>query len=676
MKRLLRVLLAKWYRKLTPPPPDYRTENLLMRRIFERLTPDESTQFNRFREMASELIEAKMMCGAGPSFGSPGVELLQEANRTMLRIEEVALRGLRESGPVSGAGAFGDIELALQNIDWRREISMSWLEFSRWGIQQIILMSRLFYIKQPLMRRAIDVVAAYVMGRGVEISSTDDPSNDALNRFFDRNRKTFGPTALLAAQRSKSMDGNLFWVFFADADNTGEIDARRLDATEIQEIITDPDDSEKEMFFKRIWTKRVFDAATGRQTTKPDQCWYPSFDTFDSVDKPPMMGNTRVEWGSPVYHSKGGGIVKFLFGVPEGYPALEWIKTAARYMQSCATLAASHAQIAWDVTTKGGQAAQQGIKRQLQTSVNAMNDRGPWDENPTPNNASIVAHGQGQEWDMVASRGKGLDPKEGLVYNTYIGNAFGIPPTWLGDMETANLSTATTLDRPTELGMRARQIEWEDDFTAIAKFILKVSAGAASGVLREAWNNAGMIGESKKLLSWPTKVLSNGMRVYDEAAKPKDDEVLIRVTFPAIREGDLPLIVKAIAEAMTLDNKGGQIVGIDEREGVRLLYETLGVEDPEIILDQQYPPQAKGVKGTDGYTPKYDPNRTREPLPPPIGKAIPNPGGAPQLPGGEQPPTPTAAPPTPTPAAQRTQEGAILSAVQRLAEAVNRRRAA
>lgn len=29
--------------------------------------------------------------------------------------------------------------------------------------------------------------------------------------------------------------------------------------------------------------------------------------------------------------------------------------------------------------------------------------------------------------------------------------------------------------------------------------------------------------------------------------------------------------------------------GIDEREGVRLLYEALGVEDCEAILDRQYP---------------------------------------------------------------------------------------
>ena len=276
---------------------------------------------------------------------------------------------------------------------------------------------------------------------------------------------------------------------------------------------------------------------------------------------------------------------------------------------------------------------------------------------------------------MVNSRNQGLDPKEGLTYNIYIGNVFGIPPTWLGDMETSNLSTATTLDRPTELGMRARQMEWEDDLVVIAKYVLSVSAGATSGKLREARGAGNVICINEA----PRRTLPTGLRVYDEAAKPKDDEIQVRVTFPAIREGDMPAIITAIATAMTLENKGGQIVGIDEREGVRLLFEALGVEDTETILDEMYPPNAKGVKGTPGYEPAYDPSRTKVPLPPPIGKALPNPGGLPQLPGGSPAPATTALPPPPgTPeasGAQPAQESAFVAKLARLIEAVKRRAA-
>lgn len=662
---MIRALLAKLWCALSPPPvpKDHSDENRVLRELLSKLTPDESTQFYRFREMASELVEARLMCGSGPSMGSPGPALLQEANSVMLRIQEAALSGLKESTPGSAVGAFGDIELALQNVEWRREINLSWLEFSRWGIQQIILISRLYYMKQPLMRRAVDVVAAYVFGRGVEISSTDDDANDVLNEFYERNRSTFGPIARLASQRSLSTDGNIFVAFFSDVNDTGKTAARRIDATEIQEIITDPDDTDKELFFKRVWTARAFDMGTGATQSVTQTCWYPALGFDKPAGAPETIGPNPIRWDTPVLHGKHGAVAKWNFGCPEGYPALEWIKTGSRYMQSCATLAASHAQIAWDVTTKGGQAAIQGTKQQIQTQVNSQPGTQIWDTNPTPVNASILVKGSGTEWKMVNSRGQGLDPKEGLTYNVYVGNTFGVPPTWLGDMETANLSTATTLDRPTELGMRSRQMWWEDFDTRVALHVLKVSAGAASGQLREALGarNIGKV----VCIEAPKKTLPNGLRVYDEAAKPKDNEIHVRVTFPAIREGDLPELVIAITDAMTLQNKGGQVTGIDERTGDRLLFEALGVEDPEEILDQMFPSTASGVKGTPGYKPAYDPCRTSAELPPPVPKALPSPGGEPQLPGGSPAPIPTPA-----------KEAALTDALARLIEAVRKKKAA
>lgn len=655
---------------------DHAAENRVLKQLLENLTPEENGNFHAFRELASEMIDARMMAGSGPHIGMPKAEMLKEANRAMVRIQEAALGGLREAMPSNAYGAFGDIELALQNVDWRREIGLSWMEFSRWGVQQIILMSRLYYIKQHSIRRAIDVIAAYVFGRGVEVSSSDPDANDALNEFHEDNRETFGPSAMLAAQRSKSMDGNLFWVFFPDAQDTGKVKCRRLDATEIQEVITDPDDADREILYRRVYSAKTFDVSTGSSTIKAQTCWYPALNVPKPAGASDTIGGNPVYWDRPVYHRKSGAIAKWNFGVPETYPALEWAKTGARYMQSCATLAASHAQIAWDITTKGGQGAIAGIKNQMGSTVNAQGQQAAWDTNPSAVDGSSTVHGPGTEWKMVNSRGQGLDPKEGLTYNIPIGNSFSIPPTWLGDMETANLSTATTLDRPTELGMRARQIEWEEDRAVMGKYALTVAAGAPNSKFREALTRRGI--GNIRIMECAKRTLPNGDRVY-EAFAPKPDEIQVRVTFPAIREGDLPQLVTAITDAMTLQNKGGQIVGIDERVGVRLLFETLGVEDPEEILEEMYPDKATGVKGTPGYTPKYDPCRTKVPLPAPIGKALPAPGGQPQNPGGMQPQGTTATPPpagTPNaPGAQPAQE-AFVGKLAALVEAVRRKKAA
>lgn len=677
MKDFFVALLFRVIRWLRRPPAEIRlieseARNRAYEQVLTGLPQRDQDRFGIFAELAAEMVEARLMSAGGPGLANPSANLVQEAHATIMRVQERALGIHLQEGPLPiGTGAFGDIELALQNVEWRREINLSWLEFSRWGIQQIILISRLYYIKNPLVRRAINVCAVYVFGRGVEVTSTDEDANDVLKDFFERNRATLGPGALMKLQKRKYYDGNLYFCFFADPQNTGLCDVRTIDATEVQEIVTDNDDGGQEILFKREWEVSVFDMATGQSKREKKTAYYPALDG-PTFAKGQTINSFEIMWDQPVYHRRCGEVAKWKMGVPRAYPALDWAKTSRQYLEACLTLAKSHAQIAWQFTTKGGQGAIANVKQQLGTTVNAAPGNSLWDQNPTPVNASVAGMGTGTELSMVAARGKGLDPSEVKEYRNMVGMCFDIPPTWLGDMETANLSTATTLDRPTELGFRAEQVEWEEDLNVIAQFVLKVSSKAASGKLRKAWEGKKRACEVICITEAPKRLLADGRRIYDEAAKPKDDEIQVRVTFPAIREGDTPAIVKAIAEAMTLDNKGGQIVGIDEEVGVRLLYEVFGVEDAEDILELQYPSKPKGVKGTPGYTPAYDPNRTRVPLPPPIGKALPPAGGQPQLPGGQQPGTGPSDAPQDKPVPTATEAlGRLLDAAKRLKERTN-----
>ena len=634
MKALLRRLLAYLFRKLQPKPDlsqaliRANAEKNVYRAILANMPVQELAGFVGFASIARDMIEARLMTGAGPQFSMPKAALIHEADEAVGRIRDRALGlkvkevELREGGTsLSAQGAFGDIELALQNVDWRREINLSWLEFSRWGIQQIILISRLYYIKNPLLRRAIDVCAVYVFGRGVEVTSPEPAANDVLKEFFERNQATLGPSAMMEHERSKYTDGNLYFAFFADEENTGLVDVRTIDATEIQEIITDGEDGSKETLFKRVWQFKRFNPSDGSTSIEMAVRWYPAIGWEKPANYGDFVGKDPIEWNVPILHRKCGAVAKWSMGCPIAYPAIEWAKTSKEYLEACLTIAQSLAQFTWNITTKGGQNALENIKQQLGTTVNAAPSNSVWDSNPTANNASVFASGPGTTLKTVQSRSTGLDPSEVKEYRNMVGMVFGIPPTWLGDMETANLSTATTLDRPTELGFRAKQVQWEEDLATIAKFVLSVNGASAKGKLREARG----VGKVIVISEAPRKTRKDGRRVYDEAIKPKDDEVFVRVTFPAIREGDLPALVKATVEAMTLDNKGGQIVGIDEREGVRMLFEILGVEETEEILDEMFPEKT------------YDPDRTKEVEPAPIPKLQGSPGGAPQLPGGKQP---------------------------------------
>lgn len=632
IRRRLQHLLARALAAISPKP-DNRAANEIAAGVIARAA--ERERFADFRaaylERCSELIEAKQMGGSGPWLSMEAREAISTGDVTAKKLKEASdPMHLIEAGPQFAAGAFGDIDLALQNVAWVREINLSWLEFSRWGIQQIILISRLYYIKNPIIRRLIDISSTYVFGRGVEVSTDDEDANAVLKDFFDRNKKTLGQIALVELEKRKYYDGNLFWIFFQDAENTGETNTRTIDATEISDIICDPNDADTPWYYRRGWDQRVFDTTTGATRLDHMDAYYPALG-YVPDDQPVTIAGRPVNWSTPVLHRKCGGVAKWHFGCPIIYPALDWAKSAKDYLTNCATIARALSQFAMTLTTKGGQQAIMGAKMQLGTTVGPGTQL--YDTNPPTTAGGIFASGPGTSLEAFKTTGAGQDPEKVRQMKLQCCMVVGVPETFLADVSTGNLATATTLDRPTELNFAEKQEAWREDLTTIAQYVLLNSLNASGGKLREAVaekRGHAVAPKSVVVMERARRMSADGKRMeyVKEDAPGKNAPIQITVTFPAIREGDTPAMVKAIVEAMTLDNKGGQIVGIDAKVGVGLLYEQLDVEDSKTILVAQYPPD------------EYDPDRTTEPLPAPIQKAMPDPGGAPQLPDGKDPAPP------------------------------------
>lgn len=261
---------------------------------------------------------------------------------------------------------------------------------------------------------------------------------------------------------------------------------------------------------------------------------------------------------------------------------LDWAREARRFLEACASVRQSLSQFALTLTTKGGQQALEGVKAQMSTTV------GPtaqiWDQNPPAGRGSTFASGPGTKLEAFKTAGAGFSPEDVRQYKLMCAMVKGVPETFLGDVSTGNLATATSLDRPTETMFLELQESWREDLATIADYVLKTSAGAPSGSLREAGAHIYRIRECKR------KTRKDGRRVY-EAMKPSNEsgDIEIQVNFPNIREGDVPSLVAATVEAMTLGSKLGTVVGIDEKAGVRQLYDQLGIEDGDALAEEQYP---------------------------------------------------------------------------------------
>lgn len=642
----LRSVLARAYKANTPKPDQSSQlqqaadrERFLTAKLAELAERDAMREAERsFQSMADELVEARSMAGAGPWRIGPAAAAATDKLVKTLR------EAFRSKESAAGAiGAYGDIELALMTVDWRREINFSVLQFSRWGIQQIILICRLYYIKNPIVRRLIDVCAAYVFARGVDITTSDEAANEVIKEFLEDNRCVFGQVALVQAERAKDTDGNLFWCLFPDPLQSGKTKARMIDATEICEIHANPDDSDEPWYYLRSWTQENFDVNSGRTSNVVMNAWYPAMG-FEPDERPVEIRSYPVMWNACIHHRKCGFVGKWTMGCPRAFPMMDWAKEARRYLEACASVAQSLMQIGLMVTTKGGQQAIAGVKNQMSTTVGPTNNI--WDSNPPAVSGAMTAMGTGTKIEAFKTQGAGCDPEGVRQYKLMCCMTAGVPETFLADVSTGNLATATSLDRPTETIFLEKQESWREDLVVIMQFVLKTSAGATSGKLAEARRGAKF-----QIVECRRKRLADGSLVY-EAFKTSTDtsDVEIQVNFPAIREGDMPANVGALVKAMTLDNKAGQVIGIDEKVGVIALYDTLGIENGKEHAEAQYPEAT------------YEPDRSKRPIPVPIAKPK-------SFPGGLQP-TPAQAPDIPGQPTPGTTDSGVAEALKRVGAAI------
>ncbi len=541
--------------------------------------------------LVAEYREAVAMAGGGPWLVPAGAGLT-ESLRESRQADSPVQAKLRER--------LWDLELSLEDQGWARQVAYSQMEFSRWGTQQIMLLCRLNRMKNPLIQRGILVSSYYVFGRGFEISSPDEECNAVLDSFFSdpRNQKELGLQALTEKETALYTDGNIFWSLFVDV-SAGDVLVRTIDPIEIVEIVSDPNDSSVTQFYRRQWTAEVFDAKTGTRKYEPREQWYIDVDFKDATVK--EIGGKPVAMDDAgnyirIMHQKDGGLQKWQFGCPRAYAALDWARAYKQRLEDYASITRALARFAWDIKTKGGPPAIAAFKASMATTL--VSDGSMIERNPAPVTGSAFISGPNDTLTPVKTAGVTPSPEEGrrLAHMVYM--VFGLGEHFFADISTGNLATATSLDRPTELKFQHDQEIWAEAFTRLGRFVIECSNKAPKGILREA------AGKKKPKDSKAPKVTAAN---------------LIKVEFPPIREGDIPLLSKAMVEAITLENKGGQAVGIDERAGILALLKLHGIPEPDELIEQMYPID------------EYEPNRAEQLLANPIGKAQPSPGGEPQI---------------------------------------------
>lgn len=461
-----------------------------------------------------------------------------------------------------------ELEFAMEDRDWIQLSMESDREFSREGIDTINKLARLFFLKNPLIRRAVLTQTQYVFGQGVNISASDEDVNAVVQNFLDdpKNRAEFTDhQSRMVKETELQIEANIFFVFFVNQ-WTGQVKVRTIPVDEIREIICDPEDGKTPLYYKRVYKQKRYNLAGREIDPAMKTVFYPD---WKNVEGQSVVQFTNKVEDAYVYHVSVNKLSDMKFGVSEIYAACDWAKAYKEFLEDWTTIVKAYSRFAWKLNTKGGKKGVQAAKDKVKTSLGV--GTGGVENNPSPATGSFWLGTEGTSLDPIKTAGATTKAEDGDKLIHMICAATGIFYHYLvGDPSTGNLATAKAMERPMEMMFRDRQQLWISIYQEILNFVVEQSVKAPLGKL----NSMGTIARN----DFGEEVIElDGER-----------EKTIEVSFPDLLEKDTEARIKAIISAATLDGKS-RAGTLEMTMIVKMLLEALGIDDIDEIVKRMYP---------------------------------------------------------------------------------------
>lgn len=474
--------------------------------------------------------------------------------------------------------------LELENLNYQRLTAFApEYQFTPRHVMNIVRLSVQMAVKNPITVRSVNVQADYVFGQGVSFIAKHPLIQQVIDEFvnYRENRVSLtSHTAMLRAEKRQQVYGSMFFSLNTNQ-RTGRVIVRIMPTLEVTDIITDPNDRDKEWYIKR----EVKDGTTTKTVYHPAY----GIDEYAGIPLPwnvPVSGTESphgqgdIIWTAPVLHVAYNRLAQEKFALPEVYPQLDWALAYKRTLEQWISIIASYARMAMKVSGLKGKKQAAAAKALLQTSTNLTN---PLEGNPSTTTASTALMGAGVDVEPIKTAGATTPASDADPILNMAGCGVGLPNTFYGDAGKGNFATAKTLDRPTELKMLSRQKLWQEIFTDIINYAVLQSCMAPEGILQQAGCSYQELRDvfTDVITAAPVLVANNDAQ-YGPVGKPIDAS--FEVHFPEILERNVTDRVRALVNAFTLFGKPLMDIIPDKRLVAKLLLQALNVPNAESYI--------------------------------------------------------------------------------------------
>ena len=460
-----------------------------------------------------------------------------------------------------------ELELALDDAGYERIGDSNFdKQFTKASIDKIAAMARVYWLKNPLIKRAVATQANYVFGQGVDVAAADEDVQTVVDAFMDdsKNRAELtGEQAMLTKETELQVTSNLFFTFFTDPLN-GATRVRTIPLSEITRIIYNPDDSKEPWYYYRQWQQPK---EPGSQKYEMHQAMYPDINYMPKGGLPKHFNGIEVMALNPVYHVKTNCMSDMEYGVSEIYAAIDWAKAYKDFLEDWYTIVKSLSKFAWKATSKSGATGMAQAKQVLEGAINGGSN--PMNSDLPGQAAQVWMSSDNFDLAPMPKSGATVAVDDGRRALLMVCAATGIYEHYFGDPSTGNLATAKAMEQPMLLMFQERQELWTDVFNTILGYVINQSALKPGGKLRGVMS----------------------FNDYGESyVDMGDTDRSVDVKFPPILQEDVNERIDAIVKSVTLSGQTPANT-IDLKTATTQMLTALG-EDTDIV-DKLFPDDPK-----------------------------------------------------------------------------------
>ena len=313
-----------------------------------------------------------------------------------------------------------------------------------------VQLSRLYAIKDPLATQAIRLWTDYSFGTGMTWQTEEEQTKKVLESFWGAkaNKNVLSPRGQRKSSDKLLADGEIFYALFFGAE--GQVTIRYIDPLEITEIITDKDDKEEKLFYRRAWQ----DASGGGHTAVYR-------DVTNRKGKSGIDSNTGVvthDDEAMIYHLTYNTTTQR--GNPLLLPVLDWIKQYRRFLASRVAIILALARFAWKTKVMGGQATVNAIKAKT-------------NEEEIKAGSQLIENMGSDTTPIKMDSGASSAYQDGRMLKLQFCSGVGFPEQYFGDISIGNLATAKTVELPVTKMCQSYQSVWDGAYKDLDEIVLE-----------------------------------------------------------------------------------------------------------------------------------------------------------------------------------------------------------